>query len=99
MSDELDYFQITDILAHEYGWDIDYIQKLNLTEVQKLVEKINERKRNELLIQCYIINCAFVGKKPILDDNKNSLEPPKNEVEALKKLMKQIGGKIEEVKK
>lgn len=94
--DKLDWVQIIDTLAHEYGWTIEYIQNLSIDEIQNFFEKINERKKLEWLVQTYIINCAFAGKKPNFDSKKQ--EQPNNEIEALKQLMKVVGGKVEERK-
>jgi hypothetical protein len=96
--DGLDWFQIIDTLAHEYGWTVEYIQALDIEEINNLLRKINERKKLEWMVETYIINCAFAGKKPNFDNKEQAKVVPANEIDALKRLMKAIGGKVEEIK-
>lgn len=95
-----DNFLVIDILAHEYGWSIEYIQKLQVTEINSLIKVINDRKWNEYLALCYIINCAVAGKQPSLaggnspkKDTKDVSQMPEDM--QLIQLMKAIGGTVE----
>ena len=40
--------EIVDLLAKEYGWTIEYIQSLDLSEVFLLLQQIKIRKQREL---------------------------------------------------
>ena len=64
---DLNWIKIIDTLASEYGWSIEYIQDLDMSEIKELVQCINTRKITELQVLCYIVNCAIAGKKPKLD--------------------------------
>ena len=61
-----------DTLASEYGWTIEYIQQLQVSEVNALVARIVKRRKFEWRMQCYIVNCAQAGKNPSFDDEKPS---------------------------
>ena len=37
-------FQIVDILCSEYGWSIEYVQNLTITEISGLIQCICKRK-------------------------------------------------------
>ncbi len=74
MSNKLDFTQLVDMLAHEYGWTVEYIQSLDNKEIRKFVEAIHNRKKNEFKIWCYIINCAFNGKQPKFEKEKEVSE-------------------------
>ena len=63
------FVETIDSLAHEYGWTIEYIQQLELDEINQLVEAIAKRKKFEWKMECYILNCAFAAKVPKLDDD------------------------------
>lgn len=51
-----------DILASEYGWSINYIQDLDMGEINDLIESINNRKSAEYRLLSYIIALAISGK-------------------------------------
>ena len=96
---EIDWIKVVDTLASEYGWTIEYIQTLDMTEVSRLVACINKRKITESKFLCYIINCAIAGKNPKLNSETTEEIKSIDNVEVLKKLMKTIGGKVEPLKK
>jgi len=60
--DLFDNFEIIDILAHEYGWSIEYVQKLDINEIQDLLNAINIRKTDNYKMISYISVLAFSGK-------------------------------------
>jgi len=91
---DIDYTDAIDILAHEYGWTIDYIQTLSLVEIDSLIKKINERKILEWTVECYIINCAFTGKNPKFNTDEKSNDKEISQAGFIQ-LMKKLGGKIE----
>jgi len=86
-------FVTVDRLAKEYGWSIEYIQGLQVEEINNLIEAINSRQRQEYKFLVYIINCAMNGKMPKFDSD-NSNEPPRDETAQLLGLMKEINGKV-----
>lgn len=100
MAEKLDpnFFEVIDTLAHEYGWSVEYIQSLELTEINDLLKAILKRKTFEWRMECYIVNCAMTGKQPKLDNTpeEEPLErPPENE--QLIKLCKELGIKAQKV--
>lgn len=36
-----------DVFGQEYGWNKSDIVQLNLAEIEQLIQKINERRRNQ----------------------------------------------------
>jgi len=92
-------FNTVDLLAHEYGWSIEYIQSLEMPEIEKLITAINKRRMSDLLMQSYIINCAFVGKVPDLGFNSSisTDDAQMPEDVQLVKLMNEIGGEIRRI--
>ena len=57
-----DDFRIADKLAHAYGWSIEYISSLSVSEITGLLEAINERENTERQLLSYIILLAVNGK-------------------------------------
>jgi len=55
-------FEVIDILASEYGWSIDYIQELDINEIQGLIQEINTRNVEHYKMLSYISVLAFSGK-------------------------------------
>ena len=43
-SNEIDWAEIIDLLASEYGWTIDYISSLDLGQIVTLMKKIEIRR-------------------------------------------------------
>ena len=82
-------FETIDILAHEYGWTINYIQKLDILEIQRFLEKIMKRHREEANLQVAIINHGMAGKQINWDSNKE--QKSLSEEEQLKDLMNKLG--------
>lgn len=41
---ETDFFDIVDLFASEYGWTIEYIENLDISEISSLANKILIRK-------------------------------------------------------
>ena len=93
---DYDWFGSIDILANEYGWNIDYIQSLSLEEINELIKKINERKILEWNVECYIMNCAFAGKKPQFKSSETEAVKDMNP-ETFTKIMQTIGCKVEKL--
>lgn len=94
MKDE-SIFETVDMLASEYGWSIEYIENLQLKEINSLKEAILKRKINEYKVMCYITNCAFVGKQPQFNNEPGDKLDGQTEEEQLFRLMKKLGGKVE----
>ena len=88
MEDSL-LFEAIDILAHEYGWTIEYIETLDMTEIQKFLEIIMKRHRDEANLQVAIINHGMAGKQINWDSNKE--QKSLSEEEQLKDLMNKLG--------
>ena len=80
-----------DILAHEYGWTIEYIQNLDMNEISKLLKAISKRKKLEHQMLLVIINRAIVGKP--LEENKFEV----TETNQLKELMSKLKIPVKEV--
>ena len=40
---DIDWAEVVDLLAHEYGWTIKYIRTLTLGQISMLVSKIRKR--------------------------------------------------------
>lgn len=98
MENKINFEEIIDILANEYGWNIEYIQKLSIEEIQKLIKKIYARKLLEYKIQAYVISCGFAGKIPKFGDIDKK-EEPKSDIESLKKLARELKIKLKPIKK
>jgi len=47
MSKNVDWSQIIDLFASEYGWTIEYITNLDLGQIGCLISAINKRKKAE----------------------------------------------------
>ena len=43
-SSDIDWAEIIDLFASEYGWTIDYIQSLNLGQIVTLMDKMQIRR-------------------------------------------------------
>lgn len=80
-----------DTLAAEYGWTIEYIQKLEIEEITQLMAAIKKRKVTEYKILGYVINCGVNGRPVVFEDDKESSLP---EDEQLIALMNKIGGEV-----
>ena len=108
-----DNFEVIDILAHEYGWDIDYIQELDTNEIHGLVNAINERKLEHYKMLSYISVLAFNGKtidsilnpkpklqKSITEEEKQQLENQreKQQEQMMIKLFSSLGMKPKRLK-
>lgn len=44
---KVDWAQIIDLFASEYGWTIDEISKLNATQISLLIRAIRKRRRSD----------------------------------------------------
>ncbi len=44
---EKQFSEVVDTLAHEYGWTIEYIQRLDMREIESLLKAITRRKKAE----------------------------------------------------
>ena len=53
---------IVDLLAHEYGWSIEYIQELELPEIRGLIRAILDRQDAEDIRMQINVAKAFSGK-------------------------------------
>ena len=66
-------FQIIDLLASEYGWSVEYISNLDVTELSGLCKAIRVRQDQHLRTLSYIILLAIGGKS--LDSVLNPSNP------------------------
>jgi len=82
--------EIVDILAHEYGWSIDYIQELGLDEINDLLTMIVKRNKSNFRILNAIISHAIAGKELKFNDSDNGI-PTMSEEEGLRQLMSKLG--------
>lgn len=55
-------FKIIDKIAHAYGWTVEYIQDLDMNEVNGLLKAINERETANYKFLSYIQTLAVAGK-------------------------------------
>ena len=96
------YFYIIDLLATEYGWTIEYIQTLYLTEIAGLIKAVKARKDIEDQILQVNVAKAIAGKlgsnytpnpNKIKEEIERAHERVSNtkEVENLEKLSKLLG--------
>ena len=92
------YLYIIDLLAHEYGWKIEYIQNLTMPEIAGPVKAIRERKNDEDLRQQMNINKGMSGKiGPNIDTSGKSKEQKEaEELANLAKVLKVPIKKVEE---
>jgi len=85
------YFTIIDILAHEYGWSIEYIENLQLPAITGLIKVIRERKDMEDVLEQMNVAKGMAGKP-----SSNQRVPPtkeekvSKEIEDLNKLSKML---------
>ena len=63
-----DFYTIIDLLASEYGWDINQIYSLDIFDILQLVKAIKERKKQDLKLFGLAVGLAFAGKLDKLDD-------------------------------
>lgn len=59
---DVDWAEIVDVLAHEYGWTIDYIETLTMSQANLLIKAISTRYRAQ--------NDAMSGKKSSMSSGK-----------------------------
>ena len=63
---------IVDLLASEYGWDIEYILSINIDVLNALFKAIEERKKTEYRVLAQIFgiatNLGLSGKLDKLED-------------------------------
>lgn len=85
------YFYIIDMLASEYGWTIEYIEKLTMYEIAGLIKVILERKGLDDQRQQINIIKALAGKvSPNWQPRKSESERLEDEAknfELLKRLL------------
>jgi len=55
-------FKIIDKIAHAYGWTVEYIQDLDMNEINGLLKAINERETANYKFLSYIQTLAVAGK-------------------------------------
>ena len=90
-------YYIVDLLAHEYGWSVEYIQNLEIPEICGLIEAILDRQdTTDIRMQANIAK-GFSGKvssnrpKRTLKQLKNKqIVNKKKEVDNLKALAKML---------
>lgn len=90
------HYFIVDLLAHEYGWTIEYIQELTMTEVMGLIRKIRERLDEEDIRHQINVAKGFSGKIGSNRDTSGKSKEEK-EVEELEKLAKVLKVPIKKV--
>jgi hypothetical protein len=86
-----------DALASEYGWSIEYIQKLTLEEIGHMINQIKIRKdREDILSQMNQLK-AFSGK---VSSNRRTPEKEEesDESKRLRKLSQDLGIPIKKIK-
>lgn len=81
---DIDWAEIVDILAREYGWTIDYIKSLDMGQITKLLRTIKNRyekqnngdnsseyseKNEELSIETF----RTMGKERIREDGRTEI--------------------------
>ena len=89
------YFFIIDLFAREYGWSVEYIQDLQLSEISGLISAIYKRQDLEDLILQVNVNRGFSGK---IDSVRNKRKQKnKNEIGNLQQLAKLLGKKVKKV--
>lgn len=82
-------FEIVDQIAHAYGWSVKYIQRLDMGEINGLLEAITERKKNEALILRHIL-MSILGVK------SDSKIPVEDDSDALNTLIKKGIARVEQ---
>ena len=86
LEEEKFYFYIIDLLSHEYGWSIEYIQTLEMPSILKLMEAISNRKDYEDQIHQVNVAKGFGGKISSNRQQKDAPISPQEELKNLKKL-------------
>jgi hypothetical protein len=94
------YFFIIDILAKEYGWNVEYIQNLTMPEIMRLIIAIRKRRDREDQLQQINIAKGFSGK---ISSNYSKLkqskeDKDKTEIANLKKLSQMLKVPMKQVK-
>ena len=92
-------FLIVDILAAEYGWTIEYIQGLEVEEVQQLCRIIQKRKEEHYKMLSYISVLSVNGKTidtlldkvPRVNNKKNSQKILKQQEQTMLTLFASLG--------
>ena len=88
------YFYIIDALSSEYGWTVEYIEKLTMPEILGLLKTIRDRKDSQDLMTQVNIAKGMSGKISSNRVKKNSKEDSLNEEKQLQQLAKMLGSKV-----
>jgi len=94
---ELFYF-IIDILAHEYGWTIEYIMNLPISVIVRLLRAIKQRHALRDQLDQMNIAKGFTGNISPNFPEKPAKEVKEDELKNLELLAKKLNLKIEKVK-
>lgn len=91
------YSYVIDLLAHEYGWTIEYIESLSLPTIVKLIKAI--RKRHDTQDQLFQINVAKGMTGKISSNSKpEPMKHSENEQKNLEVLARMLKTKVYKVK-
>lgn len=77
--------EIYDFLAHEYGYSIEYIKKLDILSILNLIRAAIKRKRKDIIQLCNLIRVSVWGDREIKDTD---IPEEENNEEALRTLIK-----------
>ena len=93
-------YTIVDMLSHEYGWSMEYIQGLTLPEISILLKKIKQRHKNEDIVSQINTAKGMSGKISANDYSKpKQKEVPKEiELKNLQQLAKTLKLQVKKVK-
>jgi hypothetical protein len=98
-----DIATLVDLLAHEYGWSIEYIERLKIDEIRDLQRAIAVRRQFEFKTLAYVVNCAMRGKMPKFDASDTEIDDEVYETtdnnrtpEEFRHLMRSVGGIVRE---
>lgn len=93
-------YTLVDLLSHEYGWSIEYVQELTLPEISILLRKIKQRHKNEDIISQVNTAKGMSGKISANDYGKpKPKEVPKEiELKNLQQLAKTLKLQVKKVK-
>jgi len=81
---DIDWAEIVDILAREYGWTIDYIKSLDMGQITKLLRTIKNRyakqnnedigsENSEKNEELSIADFKAMGKERIREDGRKEI--------------------------
>ena len=87
------YLWIVDLLAHEYGWTVDYIENLQLPAIFGLIKTIRKRKDMEDQLTQMNVARGFSGKigsNYKKDPNLEKEDIERQELANLQKLSKML---------